>query len=362
MILGFSKIENEYHEGTNLLKQVLNSDAVIVTDLDGNIVYWNTVAETLYLWESTEVINKKIYDIIVPISKKAKMKHIINNVVMTSGYWEGKFKDKTQAGNILDVFLKITLLTDKVRRPIGIVLISRDITKMKKVQRHIARLDRLNLVGEMAASLGHEVRNPMTTVRGFLQLLANKQSNAHQREYYSLMIEELDRANSLITEYLSLAKNKKIQLKSYNLNEIIENLLPLLRANAAINDVLIETKFNDIPELYLDCSEISQLVLNIVSNGIEAMPSGGQLTVETYMEQDDVILSIKDKGIGIPPELLNRIGEPFVTTKEKGTGLGMAVCYSICEKHHAQINIETGKTGTTFFINFPIEKRRRRRD
>lgn len=359
MSLGISEIENGYQAKTDLLDQVINSDAVIVTDLEGNISYWNTVAETIYQWESNLVIKKKIYDTIIPEYKRAKMNDIINNDVIVNSYWEGEFKVKTRGGKIRNVSLKITLLKDKVGRPIGIVLVSRDISNMQMIEGHIARLDRLNLVGEMAASIGHEVRNPLTTVRGFLQLLALKKSNVHQRKYYKLMIDELDRANSIITEYLSLAKNKTIQLKLQNLNDIIVNLLPLLNANAAIVDVIIETKLKNLPEIYLDYGAISQLVLNIVSNGIEAMPSGGRLTLETYVEQNNVILTIKDQGTGIPPDLHFRIGEPFVTTKEKGTGLGMAVCYSICAKHNAKIHFETGETGTTFIISFPIEKRRR---
>lgn len=359
MSLGCSKIEEGYHENITLLEKALNADSVIVTDLEGYIVYWNKFAESMYNWESNEVIGKKIYDTVVPISKKADMDFIINNYVINNGYWEGPVKDKTKAGKILHVFLKMTLLRDKTGDPMGIVLISRDISKMKKIEGHVARLDRLNLIGEMAASIGHEVRNPMTTVRGFLQLLANKQSNVHQREYYNLMIDELDRANSIITEYLSLAKNKTIQLKNQSLNEIISNLLPLLTANAAIVDILIETEFSNIPDLYLDYRAISQLVINIVSNGIEAMSSGGGLTLKTYLEHDNVVLAIRDQGTGIPEEILYRIGEPFVTTKEKGTGLGLAVCYGICAKHHAIIDIKTGKTGTTFFIKFPIEKRSR---
>lgn len=216
----------------------------------------------------------------------------------------------------------------------------------------LTRLDQLNLVGEMAASIGHEVRNPLTTVRGFLQLFSRKTEFANYNEHFTLLIEELDRANGIISEFLSLAKNKPMKLEQHNLNSIITAISPLLRSNATMSNKCIEIKLTTIPDLLLDEHEIRQLILNIVRNGLESMPSDTTITIRTFSEDGCVVMAIEDMGSGIPPELIGKLGTPFFTTKDSGTGLGLAICYSIAARHKASIKVSTSPSGTTFFIKF----------
>jgi PAS domain S-box-containing protein len=227
-----------------------------------------------------------------------------------------------------------------------------EMTERKQMEKEIARLDRLNLVGEMAAGIGHEIRNPMTTVKGFLQLLSAKEECAKYNEYFSLMIDELNRANSIITEYLSLAKNRVVELKSQNLNQIVRAIFPLIEADGRVTDKQIELELSDIPDLPLDEKEIRQLIFNLARNGLEAMLPGGILLIKTFREDDRVVLAVRDLGKGIEPGVLEKIGTPFFTTKDNGTGLGLAVCYSIAASHNARIDVETGAGGTTFFVRF----------
>ncbi|MEN6460102.1 MAG: PocR ligand-binding domain-containing protein [Syntrophomonas sp.] len=230
-----------------------------------------------------------------------------------------------------------------------------DITELRKMEAEMTRLDRLNVVGEMAASIGHEIRNPMTTVRGYLQFLRENEDYSQEIECFDLMIEELDRANSIITEFLSLAKDKIVELKLTSLNAIINKLLPLVQAKAMSRDQQIRLELGDLPDLHLDIKEIRQLILNLVNNGMESMPSAGVVTIKTFMEKEIVVLAIQDQGHGIDHELLDKLGTPFLTTKDQGTGLGLAVCYRIATRHNAAINIETTSNGTTFFVRFPIQ-------
>ncbi|MEN6348016.1 MAG: PocR ligand-binding domain-containing protein [Syntrophomonas sp.] len=229
-----------------------------------------------------------------------------------------------------------------------------DISDFRKMEVEMTRLDRLNVVGEMAASIGHEVRNPMTTVRGYLQLLREKKDYDQEIEYFDMMIEELDRANSIISEFLSLAKNKMVDMTPGNLNSIINKSLPLIQAKAISRDQYIKLETNELPDLLLDAKGIRQLVINLVNNGLEAMYSRGVVTIRTFLEENNVVLEVRDEGHGIDRELLDKLGTPFFTTKEQGTGLGLAVCYRIATVHNAKINIETGSTGTTFYVKFPI--------
>jgi len=223
----------------------------------------------------------------------------------------------------------------------------------RQAELDVARLDRLKIVGQMAASIGHEIRNPMTTVRGYLQLFSRKDEFLPLASQFQLMIDELDRANSIITEFLSLAHNKAVKKKDCNLNSIIEKLEPLIQSNALLRGLSVEYDLKDIPEIYIDKKEIQQLILNITQNGLEAMTSGGCLFIKTDVENNEIRLLIIDQGTGIDPNILANIGTPFFTTKETGTGLGLAVCYSIAHRHQAKIEFIRSEENTICITRFP---------
>ncbi|MHB8918683.1 MAG: PAS domain S-box protein [Desulfocucumaceae bacterium] len=232
------------------------------------------------------------------------------------------------------------------------LVVAPDITNQVLMEKEMVRLERLNLVGQMAAGIGHEIRNPMTAVRGFLQLLEGKNLVSQYNQYFKVMIDELDRANTIITEFLSLAKNKPVNMLENNINHVLEVLHPLILASAIESGVDFSMDLGDVPQLPLNENEIRQLILNMCRNGIESMPAGGKLVLRTYLDQNDLVLSVRDQGTGIEPGVLDNIGLPFLTTKDHGTGLGLAVCYGIAARHNARIDIETGSSGTTFNVRF----------
>ncbi|ATW26417.1 ATP-binding protein [Candidatus Formimonas warabiya] len=238
-----------------------------------------------------------------------------------------------------------------------IFLVVRDITQQKKLEKELARLDRLNLIGEMASSIAHEIRNPLSVVRGFLELMKEKEILSGDTEGIDLMIDELDRANSIISEFLSLAKDKPIDLKIASLNNILQNVCPLIMADAIKSDKEIILDLGNIPDIPLDEKEIRQLILNLVRNGLEAMSPGGTLFLKSYFSGQEVVLEVEDSGSGIPQEVLDRFGQPFVTTKENGTGLGVSVCYKICERHQAKMGFQTSPEGTTVSVKFAVENK-----
>ncbi|WP_372813790.1 nitrogen regulation protein NR(II) [Paenibacillus sp.] len=218
-------------------------------------------------------------------------------------------------------------------------------------------IDTYHLLSSMSASIAHEVRNPMTTVKGYLQLLMEKEDWGSYKDTFLLMVSELDRANAIISQYLSLANNKFIEKRQHNLNSIIEYMLPLIESDASKGDVCIIAALGTIPDLMLDEQEIRQLMLNLSRNAIEAMNHGGHLTFKTYTEAEEIILEISDEGEGIPPEVRREIFNPFFTTKETGTGLGLAVSRSIAERHRARLEVkQSGREGTTFVVRFPFSR------
>lgn len=229
-----------------------------------------------------------------------------------------------------------------------------DITEDRRLQSEMYRLDCLSLVGEMAAGVSHEVRNPMTTVRGFLQMMMKKEDCSRYKGFYELMIHELDRANSLISEFLTMARNKPTHFVQQDLNTVIGALEPLLYAQALGMGKNIKFIPGLLPVANFDGKEIRQLVLNLVGNAFDAMPTGATVTIKTCATEKKILLIVADEGSGIMPEVLKKMGTPFFTTKDKGTGLGLSVCYRIAKHHGATIDVATSSAGTTFTIAFPV--------
>lgn len=341
-------------------------DATFAVDKEQKVIAWNRAMEELTGVNKEDIIGKGDYAYAVPLYgfPRPVMLDIIFciNDNISDRYDQVERKEnkffaevyKPCVFNGKGAFLWVTAapLFDSDGDLVGAIETMRDVTERKQIQKQMACLDRLDLIGEMAAGIAHEIRNPMASVRGFLQLFTEKEDLKDYKGYLELMIEELDRGNAIITEYLSLAKGKKIDLQERDLNAVIESLLPLLRADAARHDKYVWTELGDIPPLLVDEGEMRQLIINLSRNGLEAMDSGKNLTIRTASEGDMVVLSVEDEGPGIAPEHLEKLGTPFFTTKDHGTGLGLAVCYSIAARHNATIAVETGSTGTTFKVRF----------
>lgn len=227
-----------------------------------------------------------------------------------------------------------------------------DVTDLRKAEKNLVLLDKYNLLSSMAASIAHEVRNPMTTIKGFLQLMGKNQSFQTRQEIVSLMISELDRANGIISEYLSLASTRFVSKEYLQLNRIIEQLLPLLEADAAVYGIEVVVDLQADKPIFVDQKEIRQLLLNLTRNAIQAMNKGGVLTIRTSKVDGFVNLEVIDQGHGIPKEAHDLVFTPFYTTKDNGTGLGLAVCRSIADHHGATIRFDSDSSGTTVRVEF----------
>ncbi len=238
---------------------------------------------------------------------------------------------------------------------IKVLEMNMEIAGKKKLEAEMARLDRLHLIGRMAASIAHEIRNPMTAVRGLLQVLGEKPAYHEDQEFFDIMITELDRVNEIISEFLGLARDRVVNLTPHSLDRIVQSLYPMMMSNANLGEVEIVLELSNPPQVLMDKNEIRQLILNMFTNAIEAMPNHGKITIGTIRKDNEAVLFIKDEGTGLPPEIINNLGTPFVSTKENGLGLGLAVCYSIAARHHARIDFETGPKGTVFYISFPYQ-------
>ncbi|MGE5454803.1 MAG: PAS domain S-box protein [Methylocystaceae bacterium] len=322
---------------------------MIITRADtGKIIDANTAWLQTMGYNVVDVIGRNVGELNTWVDDDRH--HIVRCIEETGRLDATEVRVRTANGQIL--YTLTSAVQTSVNNELCVLTYSVDITEQKRIQKELARLDRLNLVGQMAASLGHEVRNPMTTVRGFLQIMQDQEGNLENQEYYKLMIEELDQGNKIISEYLALASDKKVDLCPCNLNSVLEQIYPLLRAEALLQEKWINYHLADISKLLLDEKEIRQLIINIANNGLDAMAPGGCLEISTTMEYGQVVLAVTDQGEGIDPSLVDRLGTPFLTTKKNGVGLGLAICYSIAQRHGASIDFASHDHGTTFRISF----------
>ncbi len=227
-----------------------------------------------------------------------------------------------------------------------------DISLLKQLEHDVIRMNRFNISTEMTASVAHEIKNPMTTIRALLELakLANKPI---PQDKIDLMIAEIDRVNIILTDFLALSKNVDTTKEFCQIENLIANLEPLLSAKATRLNKNIVYKLKPCPGIHINFREISQVVLNLVLNGLEAMQTQGtNLTIATDYNEETTFLHISDEGPGIDPKHIKNIWTPFFTLKANGTGLGLAICKRLANRNNALISVDSNQSGTTFSIYF----------
>ena len=234
-----------------------------------------------------------------------------------------------------------------------------DIRQHELLQRKLIRNEKLEAVSHLASSISHEVRNPLTTSRGFMQLLSEQDVPVHCKEYIKISIEEIDRAAGIIQDYLTFAKPSPEKVEILQTKDELKRAMDVMQPLANMNNVEVQSVLME-GSIKAERSRLQQCLVNLMKNAIEAMPNGGLLSVYSNVIDDKtVVIRIRDTGIGMDANQLSRLGEPYFSTKEiKGTGLGMMVVYRIIESMNGFIEVESevGK-GTCFTITLPMKKR-----
>jgi two-component system, sporulation sensor kinase B len=231
------------------------------------------------------------------------------------------------------------------------------ILKETKLLKELQRAEKMNAIGQLAASVAHEIRNPMTVVKGFLQIFLSKDGLSEEEHMYvKLMLEEMNRAEKIINEYLSLAKPDLEFSEKVNAGELAHKVMDLMNSYALMSKSIgMKTHVSGDVFIKGNVSELKQVLINILKNGIEAMKDGGTLSLTVREEGHSGIFEIFDTGIGMSEDELQRLGTAFYSLKEKGTGMGLMVCYQIIERMRGSIQVESEKgVGTTFRIILPL--------
>jgi len=214
--------------------------------------------------------------------------------------------------------------------------------------------DKLNAISQLAASIAHEIRNPMTTIRGFLQLLKDEENlTLHQSSFISISLSELDRTQTIINDFLSLAKPVNGEVDRIDVTKQLHTVIDFMIPFAVLSKVDITYQIDDHLFIHGNPNEFKQLIINLLKNGIEAMPSGGCLSVTASSSKEIVTLSIKDHGIGMSKQQMDQLGQPYYSTKAKGTGLGLFISLEIIKRMHGRYEIlSEEQKGTNFIIRF----------
>lgn len=236
----------------------------------------------------------------------------------------------------------------------GVYMIGKDISERKRAEEMLIRSEKLSIVGQLAAGVAHEIRNPLTSLKGFVQLMKSKISG--YESYFEIMQDELERINFIVSEFLVIAKPQSVVYQPRDLRVILQNTIVLVGSQAALHNVELITEASaNLALINCDENQIKQVFINVLNNSIESMNEGGLILIELQMkEANQIMIRFTDQGCGIPEERIPRLGEPFYTTKERGTGLGLMVTFKIIENHGGKLRItsEIG-AGTTVEITMP---------
>ncbi|AST07780.1 two-component sensor histidine kinase [Anoxybacillus flavithermus] len=226
------------------------------------------------------------------------------------------------------------------------------------LERMEIQTQKLELVGTLAASTAHEIRNPLAGIKGFIQLLSEKHKDNESQLYFSVIQNEITRINDIVNEFLILGKPTAQKLETCDLNYIVQSIHPMIESQAHLHNVVYTFQRADVP-LPIRCSKdhLKQVVLNLAKNAIEAMADGGELTISLTKQNDWAVLHVIDNGGGIPNDIKSKLFQPFVTSKQTGTGLGLVVCKRIVDMHEGTIDIHSiEKKGTTITVRLPLRQ------
>ncbi|HEY8488864.1 MAG TPA: ATP-binding protein [Thermaerobacter sp.] len=240
----------------------------------------------------------------------------------------------------------------------GAVVLLQDVTQQRELELRARRSERLAAVGQLAAGAAHEIRNPLTAIKGFIQLIGRR-LEGETAGYIAIVLQEIERIEGIVNDLLLLARQPRLRLRPVDLAALLRRLVDMLRMAETARGCLIELIVTEpLPPVVADEGQLRQVFLNLIRNGLEAMAGGGRLKVRAFAgtEPGRVIVEVEDTGPGIPPEHLGRIFDPFFTTKDGGTGLGLAVSYGIVRSHggHIDVDSEPGR-GTRMRVVLPVD-------
>lgn len=327
-------------------------DGIAVFDLNNQLIDLNPAFEELYGYKKEEVMGKQIY--FVPPDRIPDAIERTNRILKGESFYRLRTQDMRKDGSIFDVQLTLSPIHDKKGEIIAMSVISRDISHEVEAENLRLQTERLQLAGEIAAGVAHEIRNPMTVISGFIQMM-NQQKDSPSFRYTSLIESEIKRIEYIISEFLVLSKPTPSAEEAFFLRHVLNDVITLFEHELSSKHIRVDYKWNAHNMWLLgDEAHVKQVIINVVKNAIEAIEDHGELHLYSYSKNhQDYIVVIRDTGSGMTHEVIDNLFKPFFTTKAEGTGLGMMICQKIMADVGGRIEVQSSPgQGTTMYLHF----------
>ncbi len=365
----YKLVERVYRFYRNIIQNM--SSNIICIDMTGCITFMNVNAAKTLGYAIDELLGKNLTDM---FAEPAKDGRIIDLMLLSNKRFESKeVSMKSKAGQVIPIGFSTSALIENEEQ-IGVIIAFRDLTEVQVMRKQVERMERLATLGELATGIAHEVRNPLGGIKAASQVLEESFDQYDSRlELVSRIVREADRVNNLLMDFFKFAKPVKPSQSYHDVESIIDSIYLLLAAQLKVKRIQFKEEFSDVvPKIYADANQIEQVLMNVFLNAIQAMPNGGTLTIRSFATtmgknpqvtwSQDIIdkdmpfvaIQISDTGIGIPKENIEKIFNPFFTTKQDGLGLGLSICHRLVTQNNGSLFVESepGK-GTTFTLLLP---------
>lgn len=332
--------------------------AIITIDSTGTITTFNNIAYAITGIKKEEVVAFNIKNIRNnDISNILEL--LVDGLERQTIYKKHIIKIKNVNGEEIPIVINTTVQKDANKKLIGVIGAFKLVEEIKQFEASVIRAKNLASLGELSAGMAHEIRNPLTSIKGYAQYIKSELKDDHELlGDISVIINEVDRLNGIIDRFLTFARPQTLKLFPASINRVCIDVINLVRKEMQENEVCVNETYEEIPLLNIDADQMEQALLNIVLNSIQAMQKGGQLRISTVYDKKSEFIEIiiADNGAGISAEDFDKIFEPFFTTKDKGTGLGLAICSRIVENHKGFLEVSSKPDiGTAFTIKLPIK-------
>ncbi len=363
-LLGFSNQVASAIENARLFEQVLRaeaelenifssiSDMIYITDQNYNIKNINKAVVSKINKPAGEIVGRKCYEIFHGMSEPlTECPH--HKTVQTKKAYIEEVEDKYLGGTFLT---SSSPVFDTAGEFMGTVHVVRDITELNVLRNKLEASERMAALGEVAAKVAHEIRNPLVSVGGFARRLERK-LDGNLKGYAGIIAKEVSRLEDILKEILGFVKEARLTMEKININKLVRDIILLVEADAKERGIMLSPDYGDTPLVSVDRDRIKEALLNILNNALQAVTAGGAISLKTYAVTDYVAVEISDTGSGIDQKDLPFIFSPFYTTKASGTGLGLAITNRIIEEHKGKIDVEsTPGKGTTFRVFLPLKE------
>ncbi len=363
----FHELEKVFDFHRGIIQQI--SSGIITTDIKGQITFMNRSALETFGVDYLKIQGESIFKI---FADQKEGRELFDRIIKEGHQYESKEVYLTnQKNELIPVgFSTSFILNQENKEPEGIIFIFRNIKALNNLRRQIERMERLATLGELSAGIAHEIRNPLAGIKTSAQVLEESFSPGDFRtQLVTRIVKEIDRSNELLRRFFNFAKPSKPRQDFHDIEMIVDGVYLLMAPRFKKKGVTFNSEFApDTPQVYVDASQIEQVILNLFLNALDAIDQKGEIRVQTSIEKnyftesgrepkDAVVVTVSDTGRGIPKDSLERIFNPFFTTKSHGLGLGLSISNRLMQENGGRIDVDSSKgKGATFKLYFPIHQ------